>query len=400
MKVVLLTPFFRPDNYGGAVKVYESLCMNQSFETHIICPVSNIDFDELEYFKEKTIKIHRCSRIIFSYSSKSIIKRITEFFNYRRNIKQEIISKIIDINPDVIINGGVRWFSWMNKEFKGISPVLNYIHGEELSMKPIGLFGRWLFKTQNMSFSQVNLNICVSSYTSNKVKEISPNAKVFVLTNFVDTNNFYPPINKDDLKSKYDLLNKTSIICVCRLIKRKGVDDLLKSISYLIKEDDFKSNIVLNVCGSGAELKDLKILSDKLSISEFVNFHGFTEESLMLELIQASDIFAMPNKTIDGDLEGFGLVFLEANACGLPVIGGRSGGVIDAIEDKFSGYLVDPYSIQDISEKLKLLIGNPNLAIKMGNNGFERSRIKFSLDRKRKEFESILKNVVDGKYFE
>ncbi len=394
MKVLLLTPFYKPDNYGGAVKVYESLCRNQSFETHIICPISNESFDDTSYFEETKIKIHRCSEIQFSYSSRFMFRRIKEFLVYRKNTKREILNEINRIKPDVIINGGVRWFSWMIKDFIKISPVINYIHGEELSMKPVGLFGKWLFKAQNESFSKVDLNLCVSSYTSDKVKEVSPKSNVSVLTNFVDIDSYYPSDDKRSLKFKYGLDGKISIICVCRLIKRKGVDDLLKSISTLISDKSLKYEIVLNVCGAGSELDSLIALSDELSITESVTFHGFTEEKQMLELIQASDIFAMPNKTIDGDLEGFGLVFLEANACGLPVIGGRSGGVVDAIEDHVSGYLIVPYSIPDITEKLKSLIENPVIAKEMGLNGYNRAKDKFTLEKKRKEFELLIKHTV------
>jgi phosphatidylinositol alpha-1,6-mannosyltransferase len=394
MKVVLLTPFYRPDNYGGAVKVYESLCREQEFEAHIICPIASEDFDDSKYYDETKITIHRCAKIQFNYTSNSILKRVKEFSQYRKNTKSDVLNKLRQIKPDIIINGGVRWFSWMNSDFMKIAPVINYIHGEELSIMPIGIFGRWLLKKQNESFSKVDLNLCVSSFTANKVAEISLKSKVTVLTNFVDTESYYPHENKPELKLKHGLNNKFSIVCVCRLIKRKGVDDLLKAVSRLSSDKSIKQDIILNVCGSGSELNDLKALSSKLGISDKVIFHGFTEEDVMLELIQASDIFAMPNKTIDGDLEGFGLVFLEANACGLPAIGGESGGVVDAIEDGVSGYLVNPSSIDDISEKILKFIEDPDLLRDMGLSSFERAVNSFTLNQKRKEFESILLNLL------
>lgn len=391
MKVVLLTPFYRPDNYGGAVKVYESLCREQEFETHVICPSSIKNHDDNKYFNDTKIKIHRCSEVQFSYSSRSVIQRIKEFLNYKTRIRSEIRSILDEIKPDLIINGGVRWFSWMTSDFMKISPVINYIHGEELSIKPIGLFGSWLFKTQNSSFSKVNLNLCVSSYTSCKVKEISLNARTSVLTNFVDIDAYYPSSNKEILKEKLSLQNKLSLVCVCRLIERKGVDDLLRALDRLkLMGSD---NIILNICGSGPELNALRSLAEELSLSECVMFHGFTEEHIMLELLQASDIFVMPNKTINGDLEGFGLVFLEANACGLPVIGGRSGGVVDAIEDGVSGFLVEPGSIQGIVDKINYFIENRNKIAEIGRNGLERAEREFGLNKKREEFISVLEIV-------
>ncbi len=402
MKVVLLTPFYRPDNYGGAVQVYESLLKNQNFHAHIICPKSSGNsqpMDDVEYYRKTDTHIHRCPKIQFSYSSKSIVRRIKEFFYYRVSIRKEILKIINEIQPDIIINGGVRWFSWMNNDFIKLAPVINYIHGEELSIKPVGLFGKWLLKTQNDSFPNVNLNLCVSSYTANKVIEISPKAKVSVLTNFVDTERYYPTDNKLVLKAKHRLEDKISLICVCRLIKRKGVDDLLYALQKIKLDRNKIYNVVLNVCGSGPELDSLRALSIKLGLAEVVEFHGFTDEAVMLELLQASDVFIMPNKTVDGDLEGFGLVFLEANACGLPVIGGRSGGVIDAIEDGVSGLLVEPGSIESITNTLIKLIDDQLYRDSLGQQGETRAQNDFSLRSKRSEFSAILSNVEKGEYF-
>ena len=114
----------------------------------------------------------------------------------------------------------------------------------------------------------------------------------------------------------------------------------------------------------------------------------------MLEMLQASDIFVMPNKTVDGDLEGFGLVFLEANACGLPVIGGSSGGVVDAISDNNSGILVEPGKKSELKDAIRLLILDEDVRHKFGRFGKERAISEFSLEKKRLQFNSVLRNYV------
>ncbi|MEY8201136.1 MAG: glycosyltransferase family 4 protein [Colwellia sp.] len=390
MKVVLITPFYRPDNYGGAVQVYENLCREQGFEIHIICPDSQRYMNDEEYYSDTCIKLHRCESLTFEFTVKNKILRIKEFFKYYRNRKKDIIELLKEIEPNVILNGGVRWLGWMNHEFRKIAPVINYIHGEELSIRPIGLIGKWFFSTQNKSLSNVALNLCVSSYTSNKVLEISPKANTSVLTNFVDPNRYYPCEDKQTLKSKYGLKDKVSLVSVCRLIERKGIDDLLDALSEIISESENTVDIVLNVCGAGPDLERLKRRSVYLGLSGRVTFRGFTDDAVMLELLQASDIFVMPNKTVDGDLEGFGLVFLEANACGLPVIGGRSGGVVDAIEDGVSGYLVDPGDNKQLQQILKRLIYDDGLRSKLGQQGRKRAISEFSLSKKRIQFNEII----------
>ena len=394
MKVVLLAPYFRPDNYGGAVQVYENLFRNQEFDVHIICPSTSKYMSDDEYFNDTKLKIHRLPSLSLTFKSSSITSKLKDFLLYKIRCKREIVRKLNIIKPDIIINGGIRKFAWLTKAMQSTAPVINYIHGEELSIRPVGLFGKWLYTTQNQSLSKVKVNICVSSYTANAVLKISPTSKVKILTNFVDSDRYQPPINKDTLKKKLNLENVTSLICVCRLIKRKGVEDLLLAIKEIVKVN--KHKLVLNICGAGPELDNLKQLSRGLGLSKRVMFHGFTEDKMMLNLLQASDIFVMPNKTVDGDLEGFGLVFLEANACGLPVIGGRSGGVVDAIENNVSGFLVDPESPSELIEKLTLLIENEDLRLDMGKRGLLRAISDFSLVNKRAEFNDVLLSVKSG----
>ncbi len=396
MKIVLITPFYRPDNYGGAVQVYENLCRNQDFDFNIICPSSKDETDDDAYFLNSDIKLHRCSSLTFQFTMKSIYSRLQEFLFYRKARKKEILDYLGLMKPDIIINGGVRWLGWMVRDFKKIAPVINYVHGEELSIRPIGIVGKWFFRLQNKSLEQVDLNLCVSSYTSDKVKEISPKAKTAVLTNFVDPNRFFPSDNRYKLKEKYKIDGKVSLISVCRLIERKGIEDLLVAFNEILFNAEEVPNVVLNICGSGPDFKKLKECSDLLGLSEYVSFHGFTEDSHMLELLQASDIFVMPNKMVDGDLEGFGLVFLEANACGLPVIGGRSGGVVDAIEDGVSGFLVTPESNNHLKESLNILIKSEFLRQKIGQQGQQRALSEFSLSKKRSQFITILNEIKEG----
>lgn len=395
MKIVLLTPFFRPDNYGGAVQVYENLCRNQQYDVHIICSKAITDMDDNAYFIETGIRVHRVEKITFEFLSTSKLKRVFEFRSYLQERKGEITLLIDQINPDVVINGGIRWLSWLTESISKKYKVINYIHGEELTMMPRGIIAKWFFRKQNEGLLLADQNICVSSYTVNKVKEISKNANVNILTNFVDVNKFTPPEAINQIKEKHNLNNTISLITVCRLIKRKGVDDLLVALSEIIKEN-IDLSIILNVCGAGPELKALQDQAKALDIGNYVVFHGFTEDNEMLELLQASDIFVMPNKNIDGDLEGFGLVFLEANACGLPVIGGRSGGVVDAISNNNSGILIEPGNKLELKEAMKRLIFDEKVRLEIGRFGKQRAISEFSLEKKRIQFTNILKNNFLG----
>ncbi|MGH9689644.1 MAG: glycosyltransferase, partial [Candidatus Acidiferrales bacterium] len=95
-----------------------------------------------------------------------------------------------------------------------------------------------------------------------------------------------------------------------------------------------------------------------------------------------------------GDVEGFGLVYLEANACGKPVIAGRSGGVSDAVVDGVTGFLVDPSSSEEIAAAIVRILSSPDLAARLGNQGRERVLREFTWPRAAARIREILSSVI------
>jgi len=96
----------------------------------------------------------------------------------------------------------------------------------------------------------------------------------------------------------------------------------------------------------------------------------------------ACDLFAMPNRDINGDTEGFGLVYMEANACGKPVIAGRAGGTGSAVEDGRNGLRVDGEKVEAVEEGIAYLLQNPAEAERMGRYGRERTVSRFTSDQR------------------
>src|SRR5207248_11117209 len=107
-------------------------------------------------------------------------------------------------------------------------------------------------------------------------------------------------------------------------------------------------------------------------LDDCVRFLGRVGDEDLVPLMQAADVFVHPNRELEnGDVEGFGIVFLEANACGVPVIGGRSGGTPDAVQDGVTGFLVDPNDVDEIAGRVTLLLENRGLRERMGSAGRE-----------------------------
>ena len=170
------------------------------------------------------------------------------------------------------------------------------------------------------------------------------------------------------------------ILSAGRLVERKGHDHVLRALGRV--KQDFPEVLYL-ITGSGPAEERLQILAGELGLQAFVRFSGRVSDEDLNGYYNACEFFIMPSREIpeEGHVEGFGIVYLEANACAKPVLGGRSGGVAEAIEEGKTGLLADPQSIEDIAGQMLFLLSHPEEARKMGAQGLERLRREFSWPR-------------------
>ena len=196
-------------------------------------------------------------------------------------------------------------------------------------------------------------------------------------------------------KAKADLgwQGKRVILSLARLVQRKGQDLVIRSLPRL---NDL-TNILYVIAGKGAYENNLKDLVARLGLTEHVRFVGFVPESRKVQYFQACDIYAMPSKSEadQGDVEGFGLTYLEANACGKPVIGGRQGGCMEAIADGISGLLVDPDSEEHMAAALERLLNDETYYGRLARQGLERARADFSWEGSCHKLLSLYTDCID-----
>jgi len=172
--------------------------------------------------------------------------------------------------------------------------------------------------------------------------------------------------------------NKKTILTVGRLVERKGHEVVLRALPMVLKRFP---NVIYQIVGKGPMEKKLQELAKEMKLSKYVEFYGEVENTE--SFYQNCDIFVMPSRFIEekGDVEGFGLVFLEANFFGKPVIAGRSGGVSDAVVGGVTGTLVDPENPEEIANAIIKLLENPELAHKLGEQGRQRVLTEFTWER-------------------
>lgn len=261
-------------------------------------------------------------------------------------------------------------------------PYFITVHGLDILLPQEDLFLR---KIMILTLRNARNIIAVSNYTRKKLIEARiPPRKIKVIPNGVDTSRFNLDVDSSNVIKKYHLRNRNVVLTVSRLIERKGHDLVIKSISEILCQ---MPNIVYLIVGTGDEEKRLRKIVNDFGLAEHVIFAGVVSDGDLPKYYSSCDVFVMPAREISekGDVEGFGITYLEANACGKPVIGGRAGGVEDAIIDGTTGLLVDPLDIDGISYALLSLLTNRSLAKRLGKAGRSRVVREFKWEKITKE---------------
>jgi phosphatidyl-myo-inositol dimannoside synthase len=210
----------------------------------------------------------------------------------------------------------------------------------------------------------------VSRYTRGRfASAFGPNARLEHLPPGVDTDRFRPdPAARTELRRRYGLGGRPTVVCLSRLVPRKGQDMLIKALPELRRRVD---GAALVIVGGGPYADALHKLADKLDVAQDVVFTGAVPSAELPAHYAMADVFAMPCRTRGSglDVEGLGIVFLEASAVGVPVVAGRSGGAPETVRDGETGRVVDGRSHDEIVEAVTALLSEPALAARMGEAG-------------------------------
>jgi phosphatidylinositol alpha-1,6-mannosyltransferase len=185
---------------------------------------------------------------------------------------------------------------------------------------------------------------------------------ICVVSNGVDPEQFQP---RDARALRAELVGSNDgpvLLSVARLVTRKGIDTVLRALPAVLKEWPGATYVIL---GDGPDYSRLAQLAGELGLTKSVRFIARSIRPLA-DYYNACDLFVMPAREEPGDIEGFGLVFLEAGACGKPVIGARAGGVTDAILDGVTGLLVPPDDSVALATAMGEVLRNPERAAAFG----------------------------------
>ena len=226
-------------------------------------------------------------------------------------------------------------------------------------------------------------------YKKNNFAVLSPSTKQDVINMGIKSEKIVvipPGVDLDYFKPNYLIKEPNLIVHTGRLKKYKSVDHLLLATRQLSqKRKDFKIVII----GDGDDLPRLKDLTKKLELEKYVTFTGYISEQEKLNYYQKATVL------VENSIkEGWGMIVIEANACGTPVVAARSPGLRDAVLDQKTGFLYDYGNIEQLAQKIELLLDDKNLNRKMGEAGIEWAK-NFSWDNCAKETIKIIERTIN-----
>lgn len=266
-----------------------------------------------------------------------------------------------------------------------------YVYGSETLRFGNSRVMSWLMKKVIEEAEELVPN---SEFTKHEYERWGiPREKMVTIVPGVDSVFFHPVEKSRYLVEKHHLQGKQIIMTVGRLDERKGHDMVIRAMAHLIKRFP---DIVYMIVGKGREEQRLKNLANNLKLQDRVIFTGFVADESLPDYYNLCDVFVLPNRETEshdrlkGDYEGFGVVFLEASACGKPVIAGNSGGSGEAVVDGITGLIVDPRSEVEIVHAIERILADKIFANRLGMAGRNRAEKEFDWQHIAKTMESIL----------
>ena len=215
-------------------------------------------------------------------------------------------------------------------------------------------------------------------------------ARMAQLTPGVQDTLFTPEVDGSAIRARHGLTGRKVIVCVSRLMPRKGQDVLIRALPAIRSRVE---DAALLIVGDGPYRRQLEQLVDSLRLGRHVVMAGAVPWAELPAHYAAGDVFAMPCRTRNRglDVEGLGIVYLEASATGLPVVAGDSGGAPDAVLDGQSGYVVPGRDAATIADRVSGLLVDEDLARRMGARGRTWVEEQWRWERTSGQFEALLR---------
>jgi len=284
-------------------------------------------------------------------------------------VNRAVVQVMQQYSSSIIWYGAAAPLGWMSGYLRrhGALRQISLTHGHEVWWSKIFPFS----KVMKAIAKNLDVITYLGEFTHNAMKPIlNSRVRAVRIAPGISTDHFTPGRKSEELLDQLNLRGKKVIVCVGRLVHRKGQDRLIEALPQILRE---VPNAILLFVGEGPRRKALEVLINKYRVGESVRFVGRVQYADLPTYLRLGDIFAMPSRSrfFGLEVEGLGIVYLEASAVGLPVIGGASGGAPDAVLDGETGLVADGTNPSAIADAAIRLLQNPESSAAMGRRGRE-----------------------------
>lgn len=387
MRIAVLSDDFVP-NPGGIAVYTHCMALALSEVGHSVVVITNVDcprdFPADNNYLIKRFYVPPPKRDF----SQTAFPRFRKAFHFIRNLPKIKGPRrsVREARPDlVVLATSSRWATYALEGWSGNLVVL--LHGTEIPEN--------FSKSQPLSHRQILEH--AAAFLAN-----SQNTRAIAIRNGVVPGRVHviaPPMGLFGDKASPSFNGDPASLCdgkpffftVSRLVERKGIDNAISAFSAI--KQSYPSAYYL-IAGIGPDEHRLKMIARERNLEESVIFLGRISDALKQQLLATCVSLVLPCRQIQDDVEGFGIVFIEAALAGAPSIAGDTGGIRDAVVDGETGILVDPYSVDAIALAMTRVWSDPMLRNRLGKNAKERAENEFGLWAFAQEFHSVIRDAA------
>ncbi|XZE54236.1 glycosyltransferase family 4 protein [Planctomycetaceae bacterium SH139] len=259
------------------------------------------------------------------------------------------------------------WLAYLHYLRTG-TPFVCFAHGEEINLD--GARGGGVMSSRQHRWMTRRVVTAARHFIANSHNTARmltdqwhlPASSISVLHPGVDCTQFRPAYPDFEFRSSHGWIDRVVLLTVGRLQARKGQDQLIRALPEIRK---VIPNVLYAIVGHGEELEHLKSLAAQVDVNDHVQFLVNVDADTLPTYYQQCDLFVLPNRQIGSDVEGFGMVLLEAQACGKAVVAGRSGGTCEAMQDGVTGFSVDATNLTELTTVIVRMLQDPSKLAKM-----------------------------------
>ena len=385
MTSLLITDTFLP-RLGGRENYYHFLFSHLTQEKVVIV-TPDLTGDWENFDRSYPLPIHRIPKMSRLWFRLGRIGRWQWFQELWKLIQRYHIDLV---HCGLVLPDGLTgWLLWKTL---GI-PYIIYTHGKELlehQDNPIP------FELMKMVLSQATKVVANSHYTTTLSADLGiPAQQRTIIHPGIDPREWMDPVPSQHL----DRIRQTNhwetspiILSVGRLIERKGQDTVIAAMPQILTNHPHAKYLII---GDGPHREHLQKLAAEMGLDPVVKLMGEVPLADLRLYYALATVFVMVSRQPPGshEVEGFGIVYLEANACGLAVVAGKSGGIADAVVDGETGYLVDPFSPAQVAAAIDQLLTDPTLRQQLADQGKYRAITEFNWSRSSDQLQGIIQSI-------